>query len=255
MSIQPSVAAPGYKGDAGRGSTVTRVRGVDARGRAPFWLADLEHGQVHDVRAVEELDQALAAPEAVDVVTVDVALGHEDPEGHGAGLRACDAAARELLGEARDRYFVLPPPAVFQADTYHDALAACEEHGWPKLEAPLWFARGRLQALAERAGEDPRLHEVHPEVSFAHMRETDPRPAERYGDTWAALHERLERLHGRGLHPEGYLEDLADPDPRAALDACAAAWSAQRVQAGRARRLPADPPSDPRTGRAVALQA
>lgn len=232
-----------------------RVLGVDARGRAPFWQACIEDGQVRRITPVEDLAEALEAPGDVDVLAVDVALGHEDPEGEGDGLRACDAAARELLGEASDRFFVLPPPAVFEEATYHDALEACRARGWPKLEVPLWFASQRLEALARRAGEDERLVEVHPEVSFAHMGTGEPAPLERYGDSWASLNERLEHLHAEGLHPEGHLEEHEDPRPRAALDACAAAWSAHRVAQGSARRLPEDPPVDPRTGREVALYA
>lgn len=231
---------------------VARVRGVDARGRAPFWTAEIHDDRLVHLDAVDELSLALDAPDDVDVIAVDVPLAHEDPRGEDTGLRACDRAAREVLGSARDRYFVLPPPAVFAAATYHDALELCREHGWPKLEAPLWFARERLEDLARWAGEDERLVEVHPEVSFVHM-DGASGPAEHYGDTWAAAEERLARLHAEGLHPE-HLEP-EDTDPRAALDACAAAWTAHRVATGRARRLPEPPPTDPRTGRPVALHA
>lgn len=239
----------------GRIRATMRVLGVDARGRAPFWQAGIEDGQVRHLTPVGDLAGALEAPEDVDVIAVDVPLGHEDPQGEGDGLRACDRAARELLGEASDRLFVLPPPAVFDEASYHDALEACRTYGWPKLEVPLWFASERLAALADLAGEDERLVEGHPEVSFAHMGTGEPAPLERYGDSWASLNERLEHLHAEGLHPEGHLEGIEERQPRAALDACAAAWSAHRVAQGTARRLPADPPVDPRTGREVALHA
>lgn len=232
------------------------VLGIDARGRAPFWTARLADGQVQDLGSVESLEAALQTPD-VETIAVDVALGHEDPVGHGSGLRACDRAARDVLGPASDRMFVLPPPAVFEADTYHDALEACRAHGWPELEPPLWFARERLEALAQAAGEDQRLVEVHPELSFAHMNglRGEVEPADGYGDSWAALNERLELLHEGGLHPEGHLEGAEDPDPRAALDATAAAWSAHRAARGEAARLPEEPPEDPRTGREVVLYA
>jgi len=148
---------------------------------------------------------------------------------------------------------VLPPPAVFETDTYHDALEACDEHGWPKLEPPLWFAQDRLRWLNEQAGADDRLVEVHPEISFTYM-DPDRDPCGRYGDSWAALEERLERLRAQGLHPEQVPED-DDQDPRAALDACAAAWTAGRLARGLADQLPTPPPTDPRTGREVALHA
>lgn len=231
---------------------LVKVLGVDARGRAPFWTASLRDGQLEGLEAFDDLPEALAAPADVETIAVDVPLGHEDPEGEDEGLRACDRAAFELLGEARDRYFALPPPAVFAADTYHDALATCRDRDWPHLEAPLWFARERLAALNRLAGEDERLVEVHPEVSFTHMGD-EQMPAEHYGDSWAALHERLQLLHVEGLRPETVEPD--EGEPRAALDACAAAWSAHRTAAGRARRLPTDPPVDPRTNREVVLHA
>lgn len=235
---------------------VTTVLGVDARGRAPFWTVRIEDGAVQAIEPFDGLDEALEAPAAA-VVAVDVALGHEDPQGETDGLRACDRAARELLGEAADRLFALPPPAVFEVASYHEALETCRARGWPHLEAPLWFARERLQALALRAGEDERLVEVHPEISFAVMKGIGDQvgPAERYGETWAALHERLRLLHDAGLHPEGHLDGDERSSPRRVLDAAAAAWSARRVARGQSRPFPEDPPADPRTGRKVAIHA
>jgi predicted RNase H-like nuclease len=236
---------------------VGRALGVDARGRPPLWTVELADEEVIRVAKEPSLEAALASRPDAEVVAVDVPIGHEHPDGRGPGQRACDRAARELLGAARERLYQLPPPVVFEADSYHEALARCRREGWPELQAPFWFARERLATLARAAGEDERVHEVHPEVSFAAMGEADGEvgPAEGYGESWAALHARLERLHGVGVRPEGHLEEVDDRRPRSVLDATAAAWSGVRVARGQARRLPAEPPTDPRTGREVAIHA
>lgn len=236
---------------------MAHVRGVDARGRAPFWTARIVDGEVTELEPIDELAGVLEPAPDVDVLALDVALGHESPGLDGEGLRACDVQARELLGEAADRVFWTPPYAVLEAQTLHEAVEICEERGWPRIETPLWHARDRLRELREAAGREERLVEVHPEVSFTVLRAQlgGRGPMEHYGDTWAAMEERLSALNETGLHPEGLLEAHEDPDPRQALDATVAAWTAERVAGGQARTLPEDPPVDPGTNRPVALYA
>lgn len=234
---------------------MARVIGVDARGRPGFWTTTLVDGRIETIETIGSLEPVLDPPPEVDVVSLDIPLGHEDPRGLDTGKRACDVAARSLLGDARDRVFWMPPHAVLNAEHYPAALERCRENGWPKLEAPLWYARDRLQRIRQAAGTEPRLVEVHPETSFALVRDGQGRrgPMQHYGQTWAALEERLTALKNEGLHPEGVAEN--ETDPRAILDATAAAWTAQRVSSERVRRLPDPPPRDPETGRPVAIHA
>lgn len=230
--------------------------GVEARAPRTFWTARVEAGDVTAIERWEDLEAALDAGPEVDAVAIDVPVGHEDPDGEGDGLRACDRAARDLLGEARDRLLAVPPFRVLEADTYHEAVAACEAGGWPRLPAPMWHARERLLWIEQVSAGDEGLLEVHPEVSFAVLAGLGGpvEPMEHAGDTWASHHERLRALHAAGVHPEGLLEGR-EADPGRVLDAVAAALSAARAAEGRARRLPADPPANPRTGRPVALHA
>jgi predicted RNase H-like nuclease len=84
--------------------------------------------------------------------------------------------------------------------------------------------------------EDPRLVEVHPELSFAALAGR-VLPSKR---TPAGRADRLAVLRG-------WLPGLADVPPgHDGLDALAAAWSARRWHLGMARTLPADPPLDAR---------
>ena len=100
----------------------------------------------------------------------------------------------------------------------------------------------------ELARSDPRIREVHPEVSFRAMNELR---ALRYRKKSAggAL-ERLELLRAHGIEL-GELEAAASVPLDDVLDAGAAAWSAQRVALGAARSLP-DPPEQIE-GRDVAI--
>lgn len=217
----------------------------------------MRDGAVETIEALDSLQPAFDPDEGLDAVALDIPLGHEHPDGEGPGLRACDRAARELLGEARERVFRMLPHALLEAEDYNEVARVCDEKGWPRLEVPLWHARKRLQRAREAAGDDERLLEVHPEVSYTVLGEKVGRsgPMERYSETWAAIEERLSALNEAGVHPEGLLEDVRDRDPRAALDAVVAAWSADRALADAAACLPEDPPEDPGTGREVALYA
>jgi predicted RNase H-like nuclease len=84
---------------------------------------------------------------------------------------------------------------------------------------------------------EPRLHEVHPEVSFKHMAGHGLRYPKRSPQGMA---ERRELLAGQGIEipAEAYaLRSVAVDD---LFDAAAAAWSAQRIATGEAGCLPAD---------------
>jgi predicted RNase H-like nuclease len=88
-----------------------------------------------------------------------------------------------------------------------------------------------VDALAD----DPRLVEVHPELSLAELAGTGPLASKK---TPAGRAARLALLRG-------WLPDLgAVPSGDDGLDALAAAWSAARWLAGRARTLPDQPPYD-----------
>ena len=86
--------------------------------------------------------------------------------------------------------------------------------------------------------DDPRLVEVHPELSFAELAGTGPLARRRHAAGRAA---RLALL--RGWLPGAATTCRRGDD---GLDALAAAWSARRWLAGRARTLPEHPPYDER---------
>ena len=204
---------------------MTAVLGVDgARGG---WVGAL----VDDGRV-----SWLLLPDVQAVLAVDAAaVGIDMPIGLPAtGRRECDLLAKGLLGRAHPRVFLTPPRGVLAAGSYAEARPLHRElTGGVGLSAQTWGLVARIREVDAVAG-DPRLVEVHPELSFALL-------AGRVlagKKTPAGREERLGAVRT-------WLPDLPDPPfGDDGLDALAAAWSAARWLAGTARTLPEQPPSD-----------
>lgn len=219
---------------------MTRVLGVDgARGG---WVAasvevDRTTGRAADVsfRALADIAAALATDAAA--VAVDMPIGLPD-----SGRRECDLLAKALLGRAHSRVFLTPPRAVLDAADYADAgqvhRRLVDGRG---LSVQTWNLVPRIREVDAVAG-DPRLVEVHPELSFAALA----------GQVLASKHTaagRAQRLAVLRAWVPGLGDYIALPAGLVvvdALDALAAAWSATRWVAGVARSLPEHPPVDGR---------
>lgn len=170
----------------------------------------------------------------VDVVGVDMPLGLP-----ATGRRECDLLAKTLLGRAHPRVFLTPPRGVLAAGDHAGANRLHRElTGGLGLSVQTWHLVPRIREVDEVA-DDPRLVEVHPELSFAALDGGGPLPSKKTAAGRAARLAALRR----------WLPDLdADEVPAGddGLDALAVAWSASRWLAGTARTLPADPPYDER---------
>ncbi len=207
---------------------MTRVLGVDgARGG---WVGALVDGDQVTWLRLPEIGAALATD--VAVIGVDMPIGLPD-----RGRRECDLLAKRSLGKAHPRVFLTPPRAVLDCADYEEAGPRHREladgHGMSKQT---WNLVPKIREVDAVAG-DPRLVEVHPELSFARLTGRCLAPKK----TAAGRQERLGALRG-------WLPGLGDgsdvPAGDDGLDALAAAWSAARWAAGTASVLPADPPLD-----------
>lgn len=227
---------------------MTRVIGVD--GCPGGWVGALVGGD-GDVAWRILSDAAAIVSVGAEVTAIDIPIGL--PE---TGERDCDVAARRLLGRRAAAVFPAPPRAV---------VAAVERYGGPgslpshaeicriardatgrAISVQTWRLLPRI-ADVDRVMTPARQRdtvEVHPEVSFALLAGT-PLPSKR---TAAGRAARLAAL-GRWLPDPGAALAAAPRPAKAddALDALAAAWSAQRRRAGTAVVLPGgDPPRDAR---------
>src|SRR5262245_36106610 len=227
----------------------TWVAGADGcKGGWIVVLRDVELGGV-EVRRVAGLAEVLRWEQAPRVLGVDIPIGLLDEALPGG--RACDRAARALLGPVRASSVFSPPiRAALAAQSYPDACRmsrASSAHGLglsrqcfaiaPKIrEVDLWLTPA-LQG---------RVVEVHPEVSFHELNAGRPPLASKkkpegrrqrialLEQAWACALDGL--IAGR---PRPSLRDDA-------IDALVACWTAERIQRGEGKVLPARPPLDAR---------
>lgn len=196
-----------------------RVAGVD--GTKGGWVAIvLEGGRLvadHVLRPVEAPFEELGD---ADVVAIDVPIGF--------GPREADAAARRFLAGAASTVFTTPPREILELPFGPGLGVSAQAHALGR----------RILHVTALARSDPRVHEVHPEVSFRAM--NDGRPLRRRKKSAGGALERLELLRRHGIELERLGPSGAVPLDDV-LDAAAAAWSGQRIATGTARPLP-DPP-------------
>lgn len=209
-------------------------------------------------RRVEEVDALLALPEAPVALGVDMVIGCPDEAEPGG--RACDRAARRLLGHPRGAS-VFSPPAydTLQADTYEEALRRNRASGpeAPGLSKQAFHLVPKLRALAERMtpARQRRVREVHPELSFYAMNDDTPLAHSKH--TAAGRRTRLELLTGHGLPDvEAAVEALAGGPLGTddVLDAHAACWTARRICNGTAQRCPPVDAQTPRNARGLRME-
>jgi predicted RNase H-like nuclease len=233
--LEPATREVVFKHTGGmRRSSMGLVVGVDACRQG--WVAVLaEDGDfVASAIAPTFADLLASLPEAV-AVGVDIPIGLPSE-----GPRAADVAARAFVGPRRSSVFPTPTHAALNAASYAEARIVS-----PSLSAQS-FAMGK-KILEVDAYLEERIFEVHPEVSFAALAGSHLRFPKR---SWNGQHERRRLLADAGLVlPERLDAGHAPVDD--VLDAAAAAWSAGRKAAGRAKTLPEDPPSQ--DGRIVAI--
>jgi predicted RNase H-like nuclease len=207
---------------------VTRCLGLD--GARDGWAAALvEDGRVRWLR-FGHVTEALALE--VEAVGIDMPVGLP-----ATGRRDCDLLAKTLLGRAHARVFLAPPRGVLDAADYPEAnrLHRRLADGLG-LSVQTWHLTPKVREV-DAVADDPRLVEVHPELSFAELAGTAALPSKKTAAGRALRVETLRR----------WLPDLALGDVPAGddgLDALAVAWSAERWLAGTARTLPDDPPYD-----------
>lgn len=202
------------------------VLGVDGwRGR---WVGALLTGRAVELVVLEDVAAALAVPD-VDLIAIDMPIGLSDD-----GVRACDSDAKKLLGRAGTSVFQTPVRAVLDARDYAEAREISRACTTPPRapSAQAFQLVGAIRQLDDALGDPPtdRVVEVHPELAFRELSRqgvTDPKITARGTvQRLAALREVMDVEQALSAAPR--LVPMVD-----ALDACAAAWSARRINEGR----------------------
>ncbi|MGH3303199.1 MAG: DUF429 domain-containing protein, partial [Streptosporangiaceae bacterium] len=182
---------------------------------------------------IAELVAMAAAEVPVRAIAIDIPIGLADD-----GARRADVLARTAAGRRWASVFMTPVRAALQADTYAEALAVSRARTGSGVSSQAYRLRDKiLQVDSWRERAPCLVVEAHPELSFAAMAGT-PLPDSK--STWAGAVRRRQLLAAHGIDLAG---DLGLSGLRVGvddvLDAAAVAWTATRVAAGTARRLPA----------------
>lgn len=241
-------------GTAVRG-LVTHVVGVDGTSPEGWLVVELQGMRLEAIQQLATLDEVLEAAGEAEVVAVDLAIGHDDPEGtRRGGKRACDVAARDRYGDDRPDLPLVPPPSLLELDDLEAAQRVAEDRGWVQPTHGLWRLKDRLLAL-DQVAENERLIEVRTELSFEAMQRAQGREGQlpTPPHAWKGLVARLKLLAEEGLRPARSVGGVGHLSPKDAAGASAAAWTAHRIAQDEATSLLDDPPEDPRTGRLVTI--
>lgn len=225
-------------GPADRGASFGRYRAVMMVVGADVWKRGwvavlLSDEDVIDIRTFATLAALLDGSPGATVVGVDIPIGLPDPP-----PRRADVLARERLGPRSSSVFSAIPAPVLEVETYQQALARCRDLYGIGLSAQAYALRRRTLEAAVAAERDTRLHEVHPEVSFAEMAGA---PIEHPKRTWNGQMQRRAVLEQHSIVIPDRLDDAASVPVDDVLDAAAVAWSARRIARGEAATLPMDP--------------
>jgi predicted RNase H-like nuclease len=196
-----------------------RVAGIDGTkgGWVAVVLADDAFAGDHLIRPVETTFAELAD---AHVLAIDVPIGF--------GPRRADAAARRFLTGASSAVFTTPTRELLEMPFGPGLGVSAQAHALGP----------RILHITKLAQSDPRLYEVHPEVSFRAM--NDERPLGRRKKSAGGVLERVELLRQHGIDLTQLGESASAPVDDV-LDAAAAAWSAHRIGLGTGCTLP-DPP-------------
>lgn len=217
---------------------MTIVGGAD--GCKSGWVLAVKNTKSDEIECsiVGTVKEAFDRYPRLEVLAIDVPIGIPD-----SGSRACDLAARKVLGAMRGRsVFPAPIRAMLEADCHQIACRygrAIDGRGitiqcWsilPKIKEVDCFIR-RNREFRER------IREVHPEVCFWALAGRPMRHQKKKPEGRSERRELLESIYGETVIPEtdAFRDKGAQADD--VLDAFVALWSALRIHREAAIALP-----------------
>ena len=196
----------------------------------------------------------LAMPAAPRIIAIDMPIGL--PERAGIGGRRADIEARSKLGARRSSVFAVPARAAILENDYRLACAAALHNSDPprKVSKQTFNLFRKIREVDDLMTPtlQSRVVECHPELAFwaiNNQRPLDEPKKNKSRPHPAGLELRRRLLRAAGVPDEflaATLFRICDAGPDDFLDACACAWSAERVLNGVAHCFPAQPPRDAR---------
>jgi predicted RNase H-like nuclease len=213
-----------------------QIAGID--GCQSRWLA-IAHapGSPSFVAQVLETSELPAQPWAL--AAIDIPIGLPDK-----GAREADGEARKFIGRRASSVFPCPIRPALDAASWQEACEITYEHNGHRISKQTFAIIPKIRAVDECVRSTDlrhRLFEVHPEVSFASLQGSPTLLAKKD----ARGHEQRRALIAKYFGPEAFASVVAQIGSRSVTaddiaDAFAALWSAERILAGTAQRLPND---------------
>ena len=209
------------------------VAGVDGcPGGWVCFLVDI-HSMSTSVQVIDLPVWLRNRPPGLACVGIDIPIGLLD------GPRACDIAARKLLGARRgSSVFPTPCRVAVRAGSYEKASAVNRSTTGRSLSRQAWGIAPKIRQVDDAITSSCQqwAFEVHPEISFWNLNGKNPMKFKKKSKEGKA--ERLLLLRtpfpGIDLHLQTRPHHVGADD---LLDAAAAAWTALRYRAGNAESV------------------
>lgn len=246
--FRPAQVAQSGPQPARRGPRPAFAMGLD--GCPGGWIAvmaDMNAIEPPRVEIFASFADALAT--GAQIIAVDMPIGLPDgPDPDGKSGRACERAAKAMLGARRSSIFPTPLRAALEGRTRAEADALNRAAGGTGLAAQSFALFRKIREIDDAM--TPLLEgcvfESHPETIIAAL---TGGPAAHNKKTAEGRAERLALLTAHGLaadlfEPHPFKKRVAAPDDL--IDAGLCLLTAQRIAAGTALCLPDDPPRDGR---------
>jgi len=172
-------------------------------------------------------------PNGLVILAVDIPIGLLD------GSRACDKAARKLLGQPRGTSVFAAPCRASLSSKNHAAASATNLRITGRgLSQQAWGIASKIKQVDDAITQECQtwVFEVHPEVCFWAL--AKERPMKHGKKTQAGVNERLDLLRSIFLDIERHLQNRpANVGKDDLLDAAVAAWTALRLRKSEARQV------------------
>jgi predicted RNase H-like nuclease len=217
-----------------------QIAGID--GCRSQWLA-IAHVPGSSSFTAQVLATSELAAQPWALAAIDIPIGLPD-----RGAREADGAARKFVGPRASSVFPCPIRPALEATSWEEACEITYRHNGHRISRQTFGILPKIRAVDECVRSTDlrhRLFEVHPEVSFASWQGAPMLHAKKD----ARGHEDRRALIARHFGPEAFASAVAQVGARSVAaddiaDAFAALWSAERLLAGTARRLPDVPTFD-----------
>lgn len=211
-----------------------QIAGID--GCRSEWLA-IAHVPGSSSFVAQVLSTSELAAQPWTLAAIDIPIGLPD-----RGAREADGAARKFIGPRASSVFPCPIRPALNAASWQEACDITYQQNGHRISKQTFAIIPKIRAVDECVRSTDlgqRLFEIHPEVSFASWQGA-PMP---YAKKEARGHEQRCALITRHFGPEAFASVAAQINSRRVAaddiaDAFAALWSAERLLAGAAQRLP-----------------